>query len=119
MTGYRIVADGPFGIAVAERLATQLTAMADTVQVAREPLDAESLPAFLTGGEVAVRASWREVTAEFARFAAAAAVVGRPWLGVAASPARIRVGPAYVPGQVPCHDCYAARVRQHTEVDAA
>ncbi|GGL05253.1 TOMM precursor leader peptide-binding protein [Sphaerisporangium melleum] len=102
----RIVADGDFGTSVAGHLRTLVAAAGGRARVAHDPV-----PGFAAGGRFGVRASWRDLPAEFAAFGRAAHPV--PWLPIAPAPPYIRVGPVFVPGRPPCHTCYLARLRQH------
>jgi bacteriocin biosynthesis cyclodehydratase domain-containing protein len=110
----RIVADGPFGSAVADQLSDLLAIAGCTARVARTPLDGPAT-GFMSGGDFSIRASWRDVRAELDEFAAAAAASGRPWLPVTSAHPYVRIGPAVVPGLAPCYACYSARVRQHAD----
>ncbi|HEY3684169.1 MAG TPA: TOMM precursor leader peptide-binding protein [Streptosporangiaceae bacterium] len=94
VAGVRIVADGEFGECVAGHL--------------RALLASGAAPA---SGRIRVRASWRDVPAEFAAFGAATG--SAPWLPIALGHPYIRVGPLFVTGRAPCPACYATRVRQH------
>lgn len=87
MTRLKVVADGPFGRMVADRL-TALPWPAD----------------------VAVRCSWRDVAAEYAAFDTR---VHGSWLGIGFAHPSIRIGPLVRRGAAPCHDCYLRRRRQH------
>ncbi|MFC4531076.1 TOMM precursor leader peptide-binding protein [Sphaerisporangium dianthi] len=102
----RIVADGDFGVVVAEHLRSLLAMAGRPARVAREPA-----LEFAAGGGFGVRASWRDLPVEFEAFAEAARPA--PWLPIAMASPYIRVGPVFVHGRAPCHTCYRSRVRQH------
>jgi hypothetical protein len=101
----RIVACGDFGTSVATHLRSLLA-----LPGGRERMVSRS------DGRIGVRASWRDVPAEFEAFGAGHP---GPWLPVALAHPYIRVGPLFVPGHAPCHTCFLTRVRQHENaVDA-
>ncbi len=108
----RIATDGAFGAEVAGHLADLLQLAGGSAEVVPEP-PAGELAGFVSGVDVCVRASWRDVLAESAQLATAALTAGRTFLPVAFAHPYVRVGPLVVPGRAPCHRCYAVRVRQH------
>jgi bacteriocin biosynthesis cyclodehydratase domain-containing protein len=108
-----VVADGPFGQAVADSLAGLLTAAGATARI-RQALTGQPLTRFIAGSNLCVRASWRDVRSEWEEVASAAAAAGRPWLPVGFGHPDVRVGPAVVPGVPPCYACYSVRSRQHS-----
>jgi bacteriocin biosynthesis cyclodehydratase domain-containing protein len=100
-----IVTDGAFGEDVARRLVGLLALDGRTAAIGAE--------AGTGSASIAVRASWRDVEAEWDLFAAEVADAGVPWLPVAYDGTQVRVGPGVIPGGAPCYSCYRARVRQH------
>jgi bacteriocin biosynthesis cyclodehydratase domain-containing protein len=108
----QIFSDGRFGDAVADHLASLLVITGRTAEVVNT--SAGNKPLELKGkGDLVIHASWRDVAPEFDEIAAVAESAGRAALPIAFSHPRIRVGPLIRPGLAPCHQCYAARIRQH------
>jgi bacteriocin biosynthesis cyclodehydratase domain-containing protein len=111
----RIVADGAFGREVADHLAALLWLTGRAASVDPVPLDGDPSGLF-SGADACVRASWRDIRAEWNESAEAALIAGRTFLPIAFAHPYVRVGPAVAPGLAPCHRCYSLRARQHANL---
>jgi bacteriocin biosynthesis cyclodehydratase domain-containing protein len=103
-----VVAVGPFGLAVADRLAAAGD-VAVTPLEAGAPLVTSELPV----ARAYALASWRAPGAPAEALDALAHAWGVPWLAIVAEHPLLRVGPTVVPGHGACRRCFEARRRQH------
>jgi bacteriocin biosynthesis cyclodehydratase domain-containing protein len=114
----RIVVDGAFGAEVADHLGVLIRSAGGITEVISESLEVRP-DAAATGADLLVRASWRDIGTEFDVYAEAALGSARPFIPVAYGHPYVRIGPAVVPGGVPCHRCHAVRARQHATAEDA
>lgn len=103
-----IVAVGPFGRAVAARLATTLGGAAVQELEGDRPV-----PMTWPVADVHVLAASREVPALAAVLDDSAFRWRVPWLPVVFEHPHLRVGPVLVPGRGPCYHCFRGRLAQH------
>jgi bacteriocin biosynthesis cyclodehydratase domain-containing protein len=103
-----VVCVGPFGRAVAERLAAG-DGVAVTPLEPGAPLVTSDLPV----ARAYALASWRPPAAAAEALDRLAHAWGVPWLAIVAEHPLLRVGPTVVPGRGACRRCFEARRRQH------
>jgi bacteriocin biosynthesis cyclodehydratase domain-containing protein len=103
-----VIADGPFGHAVAERLARDHGAAL---------VDLAALEAFgsFQKDDVVVVAAWREEAALFDRLDNLAFERYVRWLPIVLEHPFVRVGPFVDPAEGPCYRCFRRRLLQHDE----
>jgi bacteriocin biosynthesis cyclodehydratase domain-containing protein len=111
-----VMTDGLFGEQVGEALRELLTLAGQRTELMSEPI-VDELERVLAGATVGIRASWRDIDAEFQEYAVAAEAAVRPFLPIAFAHPQIRVGPLVLPGEAPCHSCFCARARQHADAE--
>jgi bacteriocin biosynthesis cyclodehydratase domain-containing protein len=103
-----VIAVGPFGRAVADRIGEFVPDCAVSLAPGG-PLAGPRPP----DAEIHLLAAWRRVPPLERELDALAHRRGTPWLPVVLDHPLLRVGPAVVPGTGPCHDCYRRRTAQH------
>lgn len=104
-----LIAAGPFGVAVAERLEAAFDATATTHADASGRFWSQTWPA----ADVHVLCAWRAMPWLAARLDEVAFAWGVPWLPVVCEHPELRVGPLVVPGRGPCYGCFRRRLAQH------
>ena len=106
---WHVLSAGPFGAAVADRLAAQRP----VVRTRLEEPGAEAT-AHWPVAPLRVLCAWRAVP-RVERLLDEAAFAWRvPWLPVVLEHPELRVGPFVVPGTGPCHACFRRRAAQHS-----
>jgi bacteriocin biosynthesis cyclodehydratase domain-containing protein len=104
-----LIAAGPFGVAVAERLSAALASTAMTHADPTGRFWSQTWPP----ARMHVLCAWRAMPWLAARLDELAFAWGTPWLPVVCEHPELRVGPLVVPGAGPCYGCFRRRLAQH------
>lgn len=104
-----LIAAGPFGEAVAERLAEALDSTATTRADPSGRFWSQTWPP----ADVHVLCAWRAMPWLSERLDELAFAWRVPWLPVICEHPDLRAGPLVVPGRGPCYGCFRQRLAQH------
>ncbi|GII62070.1 hypothetical protein Skr01_21550 [Sphaerisporangium krabiense] len=106
-----ILASGPFGHAVADRLRSRELPELDEVTV--QPADHGTHPSLWPRADLLVFATSHERPRVSEAIDEKAFIWRLPWLEICAEPTEVRVGPVVTPGRTACHRCFVNRRHQH------
>jgi bacteriocin biosynthesis cyclodehydratase domain-containing protein len=104
-----LIATGPFGVAVAERLAGTLAA----ATITRADPSGRFWSQMWPPASMHVLCAWRAMPWLASRLDEMSFAWGTPWLPVICEHPELRVGPLIVPGSGPCYRCFRMRLSQH------
>lgn len=113
-----ILASGPFGHAVADRL-REATDLPGVQHVTVQHIDSGTHPSLWPRADVLVLALSHERPAIAQAADRSAFAWGMPWIEACLEPTDLRVGPVVVPGRTACYQCFLNRRRQHQRTHLA